>query len=52
MYVFILPVAGGGGGGGFENFSCLKRGASKKYYNCRVSPLKFQSVGNVKCLIE
>jgi hypothetical protein len=26
------------GGGGFENFTCLKRGATKKYYNCRVSP--------------
>ena len=37
IYVLVLPV--GGGGGGFENFTCLKRGATKKYYNCRVSPL-------------
>jgi hypothetical protein len=33
IYVLVLPV-----GGGFENFTCLKRGATKKYYNCRVSP--------------
>ena len=35
MFLFCLL---GGGGGGFENFTCLKRGATKKYYNCRVSP--------------
>ena len=35
MFLFCLH----GGGGGFENFTCLKRGgATKKYYNCRVSP--------------
>ena len=34
MFLFCLF----GGGGGFENFTCLKRGATKKYYNCRVSP--------------
>jgi hypothetical protein len=32
MFLFCLL------GGGFENFTCLKRGATKKYYNRRVSP--------------
>ena len=32
IYVVVLPV-----GGVFKNFTCLKRGATKKY-NCRVSP--------------
>jgi hypothetical protein len=36
--MFFFYLLGGGGGGGFENFTCLKRGATKKYYNCRVSP--------------
>jgi hypothetical protein len=33
IHVLVLPV-----GGGFENFTCFKRGATKKYYNCTVSP--------------
>jgi hypothetical protein len=32
MFLFCLL-----GGGGSENVTCLKRGATKKYYNCRVS---------------
>jgi hypothetical protein len=33
IYVLVLPVRWG-----FENSTCLKRGATKKYYNCRVYP--------------
>ena len=33
IHVLVLPV-----GGGFENSTCLKRGATNTYYNCRVSP--------------
>jgi hypothetical protein len=33
IHVLVLPV-----GGGFGNFTYFKRGATKKYYNCTVSP--------------
>ena len=36
--MFLFCLFGGGGGGGVENFTCLKRGTTKFFYNCRVSP--------------
>ena len=45
IYVLVLLV-----GGGFENSTCFKRGATKKYYNCTVSPHSPCTINNERSL--